>query len=63
MPPEDEIKSRVDFAYSYDPPEPDKDKFWRAVGKKGNDELERFINKRDAMQRGGRSNSLRGGFA
>ena len=50
MPPENELKSRVDFVYSYDPPEPDNGKFWKQVDKKLNDELERFINKRDAMQ-------------
>ena len=32
MPPENELKSRVDFVYSYDPPETDNDKFWRASG-------------------------------
>lgn len=50
MPPENELKSRVDIVYSYDPPEPDNDKFWRQEGKKRNDELERFINKRNAMR-------------
>jgi hypothetical protein len=50
MPPENEVKSRVDIVYSYDPPEPDNDKFWRQVGKKRNDEVERFINKRNAMR-------------
>jgi hypothetical protein len=50
MPPENELKSRVDFIYSYDPPEADKDKFWRQLGKKRNEQLESFINKRGDMQ-------------
>jgi len=50
MPPENELKSRVDFVYSYDVLESDKDKFWRQVGKKRDDQLESFINKRSAMQ-------------
>ncbi len=50
MPPENELKSRVDFVYSYDPPENDNDKFWQQVGKKRNERLESFINKHSAMQ-------------
>lgn len=50
MPPENELKSRVDFIYSYDPPEADKDKFWRQIGKKRNEQLESLINKRGDMQ-------------
>ena len=50
MPPENELKSRVDFVYSYDPPENDNEKFWQQVGKKRNEKLESFINKRGAMQ-------------
>ena len=50
MPPANELKSRVDFLYSYDPPEADNEKFWRQVGKKRNDQLESFVNKRSAMQ-------------
>jgi hypothetical protein len=50
MPPENELKGRVDFVYSYDPPEPDKDKFWKQVGKRRYERLESFINKHNAMQ-------------
>ncbi len=50
MPPENELKARVDFIYSRDPFEMDVAKFWKKVGKKRNDELETFINKRGAME-------------
>jgi hypothetical protein len=50
MPPENELKSRVDFIYSYNAPEADKDKFWRALGKKRNEQLDSFINKGGDMQ-------------
>src|SRR5579863_3281890 len=42
MPPENELKARVDFIYSRDPFELDTIKFWKKVGKKRNDELEGF---------------------
>jgi Domain of Unknown Function with PDB structure (DUF3857) len=38
MPPENELKSRVDFVYSYDPPAADNDQFWKQVGKRRNDQ-------------------------
>lgn len=50
MPPENELKARVDFIYSYDPFEMDVNKFWKNVGKKRNDELDHFLGKRGAMQ-------------
>jgi len=50
MPPENELKSRVSFIYSFDAFEPDPDKFWRNVGKKRNGELESFLGKRQSMQ-------------
>lgn len=50
MPPENEVKSRVDFIYTDDIPERDPDKFWKKVGKKRNDQLENFIGKRKAME-------------
>ncbi len=50
MPPEDELKARVDFIYSYDPFEMDVNKFWKKVGKKRNDQLESFIGKHGAME-------------
>jgi hypothetical protein len=51
MPPENELKARVDFVYSFDGFETDVNKFWKNVGKKRNDELETFIGRRSAMER------------
>ena len=34
MPPEDELRARVDFIYSYDAFESDPVKFWKKAGKK-----------------------------
>jgi hypothetical protein len=50
MPPENELKSRVDFIYSDEMFEPNADKFWKKYGKKHNDQLESFIGKRKAME-------------
>ncbi len=50
MPPEDELKARVDFIYSWGAFEPDADKFWRSAGKKLNGELESFVGKHKAME-------------
>jgi len=50
MPPENEMKSRVDFIYSSDSFENDADKFWKKVGKRRYDWLESFIGKRKAME-------------
>jgi uncharacterized protein DUF3857 len=50
MPPENELKSRVDFVYSDDLPESDSDKFWQKVGKKRDGFLDGFIGKRKAME-------------
>jgi Domain of Unknown Function with PDB structure (DUF3857) len=50
MPPENEMKSRVDFIYSEETFENDVDKFWKKVGKKRNERLESFIGKRKAME-------------
>lgn len=50
MPPENELKSRVDFLYSDDLPDSNQEKFWKQVGKKRNDKLESFIGKRKAME-------------
>jgi hypothetical protein len=50
MPPENELKSRVDFTYSEDAFESDIDKFWKKVGKKLNGRVETFVDKRGAMQ-------------
>jgi hypothetical protein len=50
MPPENELKSRVDFIYERDYTETDPDKYWRHVGKNWNDYLEGFVGKRKAME-------------
>ena len=50
MPPENELKSRVDFIYSDDGFEKDPDKYWKKLGKKRNDQLESFVGKRKAME-------------
>ncbi|PYX39377.1 MAG: hypothetical protein DMG75_01060 [Acidobacteria bacterium] len=50
MPPENELKSRVDFIYSDELFENDPDKFWKKTGKKLNDQLEGFVGKRTAME-------------
>jgi hypothetical protein len=50
MPPENELKSRVDFVYSQETFESDADKFWRKTNKRLNDRLESFIGKRKTME-------------
>lgn len=50
MPPQNELKSRVDFVYSEDFLELDSDKFWKQQGKKLNDRVEGFVGKRKAME-------------
>jgi hypothetical protein len=50
MPPENELKARVDFIYDRELPESDPDKYWRDVGKKRNGALEAFVGKRKAME-------------
>jgi hypothetical protein len=50
MPPENEVKSRVNFIYSQDFPESDANRFWKQVGKKKNGALEGFLGKRKAME-------------
>jgi uncharacterized protein DUF3857 len=49
MPPENELKSRVDFVYN-DSDETQPDKYWRKEDKKQNDKVESFIGKRKAME-------------
>ena len=48
MPPEDELKARVDFIYT-DELDTDPAKFWKSVGKKLNDRVESFAGKRKAI--------------
>ena len=50
MPPENELKARVDFAYSEENFEKDPTQFWKKRGKKLNDRVESFIGKRKAME-------------
>ncbi len=50
MPPENELKSRVDFIYSADPFVLDVDKYWKNVGREANARLESFTGKRKAME-------------
>ncbi len=50
MPPENELKSRVDFIYSNETLEKDPTTYWKKLGKKRNDQLESFIGKRKAME-------------
>ena len=50
MPPENELKARVDFVYDRELPETDTTKYWRNVGKRWNGILESFVGKRKAME-------------
>jgi hypothetical protein len=50
MPPENELKARVDFIYDEGSAESDPDKFWRHFGKKKNGAVESFVGKRKAME-------------
>ncbi|HUA13820.1 MAG TPA: DUF3857 domain-containing protein [Verrucomicrobiae bacterium] len=50
MPPENELKARVDFIYSEDAFEKDPETYWKKRGKKLNGLLENFIGKRSAME-------------
>ncbi len=50
MPPENEMKSRVDFIYSSDSFEKEADQFWKKVGRLRFGQLNDFINKQSAMQ-------------
>ncbi len=50
MPPENELKSRVDFIYLQNFVEADPDKFWKNLGKRGNDALELFLRKHKAVE-------------
>ena len=50
MPPENELKMRVDFAYSERDVEKEPEKFWKNEGKKLNGKVESFIGKRKALE-------------
>jgi len=50
MPPENEMKARVDFSYSLDAPDTNVNHFWAGVGKRMNGKVESFVGKPKAMQ-------------
>ncbi len=50
MPPAGEMKAQVNFIYSYEAPEQDKDKFWIQVGKNRYEQVNTFLSKRGALQ-------------
>ena len=50
MPPENELKARVDFVYSDQDFGRDVDQYWKNVGKNLNGQVEGFVNKRKAME-------------
>jgi hypothetical protein len=50
MPPENELKARVDFVYSDQPFIQDVDKYWKKVGQELNSRVESFVGKRKAME-------------
>jgi hypothetical protein len=50
MPPEDGLRSRVDFIYEEGILERDQERYWMKIGKQRNAQLESFIDKRKAME-------------
>lgn len=50
MPPENELKARVDFIYDENIPESNPEKFWQHIGKKRHGALESFVGKQKEMQ-------------
>jgi transglutaminase-like putative cysteine protease len=50
MPPQNEMKSRVDFIYSDEAFEPDPNKYWKKVEKKLDGPIESFVGKPKAME-------------
>lgn len=50
MPPENELKFRVNFLYSMDRPEMDVNKYWKEYDKKMDDRVEHFVAKRKEME-------------
>jgi hypothetical protein len=50
MPPENELKFRVEFVYNLDGFEANEEKYWRSFGKKQNDRAEGFVSKRKAVE-------------
>lgn len=50
MPPPNELKARVDFIYDHEYFDKDPDVFWQHVGRNQNEFVEKFIDKRKAME-------------
>jgi hypothetical protein len=50
MPPENELKARVDFIYESEMLESDPDKYWQHIDKKWNGYLDSFVGKRKVME-------------
>jgi hypothetical protein len=50
MPPENELKFRINFVYSEDAFESNEDKYWKSFGKKQYGRVESFVDKRKAME-------------
>jgi len=50
MPPQEEMRARVDFFYTEDAPDKDVASFWKRVGKRLNSNVDMFIGKPDAMR-------------
>ena len=50
MPPQNELKSRVDFIYEQGIVAKEQEKYWKDVGRKRNSQLESFVGKRKAME-------------
>ncbi|MGB8579812.1 MAG: DUF3857 domain-containing protein [Candidatus Sulfotelmatobacter sp.] len=50
MPPENELKARVQFVYSEESLETDPAKFWKRVGKKLDGQVEAYVGKKKAME-------------
>jgi transglutaminase-like putative cysteine protease len=50
MPPEHELRYRVNFVYSEDGFESDPDHFWKKYDKKQNEQTEKFMDRRNSMQ-------------
>jgi hypothetical protein len=50
MPPENELKFRVDFIYNEERPEMDPTRYWTKFGKKENDKAESFASKRKGVE-------------
>jgi hypothetical protein len=50
MPPENEMKARVDFSYTEDEPETDPVRYWSKLGKKINTQVENYVGRPKSLQ-------------